>query len=121
MGHFARVDKNNIVQEVIRADWDFLDANPQLLQEGDKWLRTSYNTFAGEHNTGEWPPLRKNFAGIGYTYDENRNAFIPPKLYSSWTLDEDTCLWVPPHEPPNGDYYSYLWNEEQQEWVAVND
>ena len=69
------------------------------------WRQTSYN------NT-----FRKNYAGIGYTYDEQRDAFIPPKSYPSWILNEDTCLWDPPTPSPN-DGYNYIWNEETLSWV----
>lgn len=116
MGHFARVDKNNIVKQVIVAEYNFLDENPQLLEDGDRWIRTSYNTHGGVHLTGDMPPLRKNYAGVGFTYDVIRDAFIPPKpTFDSWLLNEETCLWEPPIPCPNDGKF-YNWNEENQTW-----
>ena len=79
--------------------------------------RTSYNTIGGVHKNGGIP-FRKNYAGIGYTYDESKNAFIPPKPYASWVLNEETCLWEPPVNMPEegGDYE---WNENTQQWVLI--
>lgn len=120
MGHFAKVNQNNIVNELIVAEWDFLDANPQLLQEGERWIRTSYNTYGGTHILGNNIPLRKNYAGIGFTYDEQRNAFIPPKPYDSWVLNEETCLWVAPVSYPSiGEFY--VWDEEQLSWKHLSE
>lgn len=96
MGHFAKVNKDNIVEQVIVADYEFLDSNPQLLQEGERWIRTSYNTYGGVHTLGDNTPLRMNYAGIGYTYDSVRDAFIPPQPFPDWVLDEKTCLWKEP-------------------------
>ena len=79
------------------------------------WVQTSYNTYAGEHLLGE-TPLRKNYAGIGFTYDEDRDAFIPPKPFNSWTLNESTCLWEAPIARPN-DGNRYDWDEENQIWT----
>ena len=79
--------------------------------------RTSYNTRGGEHVNGG-TPFRKNYAGIGYTYDEARDAFIPPKPFDSWLLDEDTCLWESPVPYPT-DGEMYTWDEETTNWVAV--
>lgn len=81
------------------------------------WLQTSYNTFGGV-NQVSGSPLRKNFAGIGFTYDEGRDAFIPPKPFESWTLNEDTCLWNPPVAYPT-DGIMYTWSEDDLDWVAV--
>jgi hypothetical protein len=78
------------------------------------WKQTSYNTIGGFHTNGEIP-LRKNFAGIGYTYDEDRDAFIPKKPYNSWLLNEDTCLWESPVAYPT-DGGTYIWNEETTTW-----
>ena len=88
------------------------------------WKQTSYNTHGGVHDNGG-TPLRKNHASVGYTYDEDRDAFIPPKPYNSWTLNETTCLWDPPVARPeltqeqidNNNYYR--WNEENQTWDLV--
>ena len=81
------------------------------------WKQTSYNTYAGEHKLGG-TPLRKNHASIGMTYDENRDAFIPKKLYNSWTLNETTCRWDPPVAYPN-DGQPYEWNEENKQWDLI--
>lgn len=81
------------------------------------WLQTSYNTYGGEHRFGG-VPLRKNFAGVGYTYDAVRNAFIPPRPYESWGLNETTCLWEPPTPYPT-DGGVYRWDEPTFSWVAV--
>ena len=122
MAHYAFLDGNNTVTEVITGknegeegiDWE------QWYGEfrGQVCKRTSYNTSGGVHSTGG-TPFRKNYAGIGYTYDEARDAFIPPKPFASWLLNEDSCLWEAPVAHPNdGGFYS--WNEEDQEWVAVD-
>jgi hypothetical protein len=113
MSHFAKVN-NGIVEQVIVAEPEFfqtfVDTSP------GEWIQTSYNTHGGQHPEGR--PLRKNYAGIGYTYDRQRDAFIPPKPYASWILDEDTCLWNAPVPYPNDDK-RYNWNEETQSWVEV--
>ena len=112
MAHFARV-KGGIVQEVIVAEQDYID-NMIATQPG-KWIQTSYNTSGGVHKLGG-TPLRKNFAGKNWTYDEARDAFIPPKpeengeVWESWVLNETTCLWDPPVAMPN-DGKRYKWNE----------
>jgi len=116
MGHFAKVSANNVVNDVIKAEYDFIDNNPQLLQEGERWIRTSYNTQGGVHIIGDNIPLRKNYAGYGYTYDEIRDAFIPPKPYDSWVLNEETCLWEAPVAYPQ-DGKLYKWEESVQSWV----
>ncbi len=82
------------------------------------WKQTSYNTFGGVHNN-DGTPFRKNFAGIGHTYDEDRDAFIPQKPYASWTLNEETCQWEAPVVKPD-DGKIYLWNEETQQWDVDN-
>jgi hypothetical protein len=89
MSHFARVE-NGVVTAVIVAEQDFIDTLP----DPSSWVQTSYNTHGGQHPNGT--PLRKNYAGIGYTYDAVRDAFIPPKPDPTWILDEATCLWGPP-------------------------
>lgn len=122
MGHFAKVNAQNIVTDVVVAEYDFLEANPQLLAEGEQWVRTSYNTRAGTHPNPNKTPLRFNYAGVGYTFDPSRGefgAFIPPKPFPSWVLNEDTCLWEPPvpypFEDENGD--PFFWDEDQTAWV----
>jgi hypothetical protein len=81
------------------------------------WKQTSYNTRSGTHKNGG-TPFRKNFAGVGYTYDEDRDAFIPKKPFASWTLNETTCLWDPPVVKPD-DGQNYIWNETNQTWDLV--
>jgi len=81
---------------------------------GDGWVQTSYNTRGGQHPEGN--PLRKNFAGVGFTYDADRDAFIPPQPFPSWTLNEETCLWnAPSPHPQDGGFYA--WDEDTLSWV----
>lgn len=114
MSHFAQIDENNIVVQVIVAEQDFI--NSGIVGDPSKWIQTSYNTRAGKHPEGR--PLRKNYAGIGYFYDAERDAFIPPKPFESWILNEFTCLWNPPIPLPN-DEKIYVWSEEQMNWIEV--
>jgi hypothetical protein len=87
-----------------------------LLHTGNIWKRTSYNTAGGQHPEGR--PFRKNYAGIGFKYDAQRDAFIPPQPYPSWVLNEDTCLWdAPTPMPTDGKLYS--WDEETTSWVVL--
>lgn len=109
MAHFAKVEEG-IVTQVIVAEQDVIDSG----LFGDGWVQTSYNTRGGEHPEGR--PLRKNFAGIGYAYDAERDAFIPPQPYTSWSLNEDTCLWEAPVPYPE-DGALYRWDEETLSWV----
>ena len=111
MAHFAKV-KDGIVTNVIVAEQEFIDN--LIDHERGKWVQTSYNTHGGVHTLGG-TPLRKNFAGIGYTYDQVRDAFIPPKPYPSFILNEDTCLWEAPVAKPT-DGQEYKWNEETTSW-----
>lgn len=116
MAHFAKV-VNGVVTQVIVAEPDFfqtfVDSSP------GEWIQTSYNTSGGQHKLGG-TPLRKNYAGIGFTYDSIRDAFIPPKIYASWTLNEDTCLWDAPVAMPT-DGKVYKWDEPTISWVEQND
>ena len=115
MSHFANIDDNNIVTQVIVAEQDFIDSG--VVGNPSKWIQTSYNTYAGQHKNGG-TPLRKNYAGIGYSYDARRDAFIPPKPFNSWVLNEDTCLWdAPVAMPDDGKIYS--WDEDTTSWVEV--
>ena len=116
MSHFAKLDNNNVVIFVTvgRQEDDGREAE-LCARTGDKYVQTSYNTLGGVHRLGG-TPFRKNYAGIGYTYDEQRDAFISPKPYASFVLNEDTCLWEPPVPYPT-DGERYLWNEEELEWV----
>ncbi|MBI1202606.1 MAG: hypothetical protein GC182_08860 [Rhodopseudomonas sp.] len=96
MSHFAKIDANGIVVAVIVAEQDYIDRRP----DAGSWVQTSYNTFGGINSRGT-PAIRKNFAGVGYTYDQSRDAFIAPKPDPAATLDEATCLWVmPPTDVP---------------------
>jgi len=131
MAHFANIVEG-IVQQVIVAEQDFIDT-----QEGT-WVQTSYNTHGGVHCTTEevtvtlggqtitspkpvpsgGVALRKNFAGIGYVYDSDRDAFYAPQPYPSWTLNDDSCLWEPPVARPDDDKY-YTWDEDTTSWIEV--
>jgi hypothetical protein len=97
MAHFAKIDKNNVVIQVVVVDNQHEDRGQEFLSEelglGGTWIQTSYNTVGGTHLLGG-NPLRKNYAGVGYTYDAERDAFIPPKNNVNDILDEDTCLWI---------------------------
>jgi len=123
MSHFAKLDENNLVTFVTvgRQEDDGLEEELNA-RTGDVYRQTSYNTHGGIHYTDGEPSedqsqaFRFNYAGIGFTYDENRDAFIPPQPYASWVLDEDTCLWVAPVPMPEGDY---VWDEEAGDWVEV--
>lgn len=113
MAHFAKIE-NNIVTQVIVADTQ--EWCETVL--GGEWVQTSYNTQAGVHTKGG-SPLRKNYAGVGYKYDEKKDAFIPPQPFPSWTLNEETCLWWPPVLYPEGEGFC-TWDEEKVEWVKSN-
>jgi len=125
MSHFAKLDENNIVTFVTvgRQEDDGLEAE-LTARTGDVYKQTSYNTYGGVHYTDGEPSedqskaLRFNYAGIGFTYDEERDAFIPPKPFESWVLDEDTCLWEAPVAYPE-DGETYTWDEESGAWVEV--
>ena len=125
MSHFAKLDENNLVIFVTvgRQEDDGLEEKLNA-RTGDVYRQTSYNTRGGVHYTDGEPSadqskaLRYNYAGIGYSYDENRDAFIPPQPYASWVLDEDTCLWVAPIAMPEG---VHVWDEQAGDWVEVTD
>jgi hypothetical protein len=112
MSHFAKVE-DGIVTQVIVAEQDVIDSG----LFGTGWVQTSYNTQGGVHLLGG-TPLRKNYAGIGYSYDEGRDAFIPPKPFNSWTLNEGTCLWDAPIPMPS-DGKTYSWDEDSTSWVEI--
>ena len=114
MSHFAQIDGNNIVTQVLVIEQDVIDTG--LFGDPASWIQTSYNTTGGVHTLGG-TPLRKNYAGIGYTYDATRDAFIPPKPFASWTLNEDTCLWEAPTPRPVEEGKIFVWNEETTSWV----
>jgi hypothetical protein len=116
MSHFAKLDENNMVVAVFRGRQEDDGREAELsAQTGERYVQTSYNTRGGIHLTGG-QPLRKNYAGIGYFYDQNRDAFIPPQPFPSWTLDEQSCQWQPPIPCPIDGLH--WWNEQTQEWIA---
>lgn len=120
MAHYAQIDANNTVTQVIVAEQDFIDSG--AVGDPATWIQTSYNTFGGIHRLGG-TPLRKNYAGIGYTYDAARDAFIAPRPFASWVLDETSCQWQAPVPMPSdagtGDPPKfYRWDESQVNWVA---
>ena len=118
MAHFAKLDENNVVIFVTvgRQEDDGKEAE-LCARTGDVYKQTSYNTHGGVHALGG-TPLRKNYAGIGYTYDAGRDAFIPQKPYASWLLNETTCLWDAPVAYPD-DGKRYSWDEATTSWVEV--
>lgn len=131
MAHFVELDDDNkVIRGIVVNNADTADADGvedesigiafcrKLL--GGTWKRTSYNTRGGEHSGGG-TPFRKNYAGKGYTYDEDRDAFIPPKPFDSWVLDEDTCQWGAPVPLPDdaGPDKRYRWNEDEGNWEVV--
>ena len=121
MASFAKLGIGNKVEKVLvvhnnvatseQAGVEFLQ---NLYGSRDTWIQTSYNTYGGVHRLGG-TPFRKNFAGVDYTYDQTRDAFIPPKPFNSWTLNETTCQWEAPVAYPD-DGQIYNWNEETQQW-----
>ena len=117
MAHFAKLENNVVKQVIVVSNQDILDEQGQESEEkgiafcsnllGGTWIKTSYNG-----------KIRKNYAGIGYTYDEGRDAFIPPKPFALWLLDETTCQWKAPVAMPTDDK-RYNWNEETKSWDEV--
>lgn len=116
MSHFAQLDQNNTVTQVLVIEQDAVDTG--LFGEPSSFVQTSYNTLGGVHLQGG-TPLRKNYAGIGYTYDAERDAFVPPKPYASWVLNETTCLWDAPVPQPTDPNKHYKWNEATTAWQEV--
>jgi hypothetical protein len=118
MAHFAKLDKNFVVTFVtVGRDEDNGREAELSSRTGDIYRQTSYNTHGGVHALGG-TPFRKNYAGIGYTYDAGRDAFIPPKPYASWLLNETTCLWDAPVAYPD-DGKRYSWDEATTSWVEI--
>jgi hypothetical protein len=125
MAHFAKLGTGNIIEKVEvvsndiaiteKAGEDFLN---NLYKTKDVWKQTSYNTKGGIHKLGG-TPFRKNYAGIGFKYDQTKDAFIPPKPYPSWVLNETTCLWESPIAKPT-DGQEYRWNEADQSWDLID-
>jgi hypothetical protein len=114
MAHFAKLGKGNIVEEVAVVSNDIAISEEagisflqQLYKSNDTWIQTSYNAN-----------FRKNYAGVGFQYDTTRDAFIPPQPFQSWTLDEDTCTWVPPTSRPDDNNY-YNWDEVSRSWIQI--
>ena len=133
MAHYAFIDLKNMVRHTIvgRDETDFVEGVDSWEsyygdRKGMTCKRTSYNTHGGVHYTDGEPSedqteaFRFNYAGIGFTYDEARDAFIPPTPYASWVLDEDSCLWVAPIDYP-ADGGQYAWDEQAGDWVEVTD
>lgn len=114
MQHFSQIDENNLVIRVMAS-------TPEIIASGNagdpaSWIETNHDTYGGVNRAGG-PALRKNFGTIGFTYDAARDAFIPPKKYNSWILNEDTCLWeAPVPRPAEGTFY---WDETTLSWVEV--
>ena len=118
MAHYAELDENNIVLRVIVGVDEPHDGEAMYAQTTKTvWKKTSYNTFAGQHLLGG-TPFRKNYAGIGFTYDAQRDAFIPAKPYASWTLNEQTCQWDAPIQYPSDDK-RYVWDEQTISWKEI--
>ena len=130
MAHFAKINSSNIVVQVIVVNdnellvdgteseaqgINFLNATYKV--DNVNWKQTSYNTHSGVHSEGG-TPLRKNYAGIGYTYDASKDAFIPPKPFNSWSLNETTCQWEAPVAYPD-DNKKYRWNEDTTSWDEI--
>ena len=128
MAHFAKLDANNIVIFVtVGRDEDNGREDELTARTGDVYKQTSYNTRGGVHYQADGTPsadqskaFRKNYAGLGYTYDAGRDAFIPPKPFNSWVLNETTCLWDAPIPYPT-DHKRYTWDEATTSWVEMAD
>ena len=120
MAHWAEVDGDSVVVRVLVGNNADPDEGYQWLLNnlGGTWVKTSYNTSGGVHSEGG-TPLRKNYAGIGYTYDSARDAFIPPKPFASWALDEETCFWNAPTPMPVEEGKMFTWNEETTSWDEI--
>lgn len=116
MAHWSELDENNLVTRVTVGNNEASDEGYQWLLDnlGGRWIKTSYNTRGGIHSLGG-TPLRMNFGDVGSFYDEERDAFIPIKIYPSWILNEDTCLWEAPIPIPN-ENDPYFWNESTLSW-----
>lgn len=114
MSHFAKVLDGKVIK-VIVAEQDFFDTFVD--DSPGEWIQTSYNTYGGQHLLGG-APLRKNYAGIGYIYDREKDAFYAPKPFPSWILDNETCLWNSPVEKPS-DNKHYKWDEDNLSWIEV--
>jgi hypothetical protein len=121
MAHFAQIDDNNIVIQVLVTSNDDPDEGYQWLVDnhGGRWIKTSYNTFGNKHLLGG-EPLRGNFGTVGMIYDETKDVFLELKPYASWTLNEETFLWKAPIDAPDPTVPS-RWDEDSLSWVAVEE
>ena len=123
MSYFAEIDSDGIVTRVLSVEQDFIDSGK--LGDPNNWVQTSYNTRGGVHyapNSNEpdgGVALRKNYAGIGYTYNKVNDVFIAPQPFPSWTLDEDSCIWNPPVAHPRDGKGPYDWDEDVGNWVKI--
>jgi len=123
MGHYAKIE-NDTVTEVIVAKYDFIEYLASI--NNDEWIKTSYNTRGGVHyqpnsfipSEDQSKSLRKNYAGVGFHYDRQKNAFIAPQPFDSWSLNEDTCLWEAPVPIP-ADGFEYYWDENKLNWIKI--
>ena len=121
MAHFAKLGTGNIIErvevvsnDIAQTEQDGIEFLQNLYQDRSAWKQTSYNTRGGEHIMGG-TPFRKNYAGIGYIYNQTKDAFIPPKPFNSWILNKDSCLWEAPVNYPD-DGERYTWNEATTTW-----
>ena len=115
MAHFAEIDENGIVKRVIVVEQEVIDRG--IFGDPKNWVQTSYNTKRGVHKLGG-TPLRKNYAGIGFKYDKDLDAFIPPKRYESWVLNEEKGIYEAPVDSPK-DGKVYQWDEDTKRWKEV--
>ena len=127
MAHFCKLGVGNVVEQIVVVSNDVATSEQagveflHNLYKNDRvvWKQTSYNTYSGQHRLGG-TPFRKNYAGIGYTYDQQRDAFIEPKIFDSWVLNEETCQWEAPIAKPEDDQ-DYMWNETTRQWDLINE
>ena len=124
MAHFALIDENNKVIRVMAVENAYEHRGSEFLSVDcnmpGRWIQTSRHTYRGQHYKGK-EPLRMNYAGIGFTYDEQRDAFIPPQPFPSWTFNENECSWDAPTPMPTiNDRDFYRWNESELKWIKLD-